>query len=110
MAESQLPDIDLKNIPITKILKSLSDPTRLAIITRLENDETEISCAEFDHLGKKSNLSQHYRNLRLSGLISIRREGRHSYLSLRKDDLDKEFPDLIESIVKSINGHNSIGI
>lgn len=68
--KENLPNIDLNKVTLTQILKSLSDPIRLEIVTKLFKESKECSCAIFNDLGKKSNLSQHYRNLRLNGLIS----------------------------------------
>ncbi|EHO47948.1 ArsR/SmtB family transcription factor [Lentilactobacillus kisonensis] len=101
MIEQQFESPNLADISLTQLLKSLSDPTRLKIVGTLLRAKKEVSCAQFENLGKKSNLSQHYRNLRLAGLVSIRRAGRHSYLALRKTALDERFPDLIETIVNN---------
>lgn len=73
--KENLPNIDLNKVTLTQILKSLSDPIRLEIVTKLFKESKECSCAIFNDLGKKSNLSQHYRNLRLNGLISVRHFG-----------------------------------
>ncbi|OIK61333.1 hypothetical protein ATW62_09210 [Oenococcus oeni] len=61
---------------------------------------TELSCSTFETLGKKSNLSQYYRNLRRNELITIRREGLHNDLSLRSKELNRKFPKLIDTIFK----------
>ncbi|MDN6968716.1 helix-turn-helix transcriptional regulator [Oenococcus sp. UCMA 17063] len=100
MIKKQLLNIDINYIDITQVLKSLSDPIRLEIVLSLAKAGTELSCSKFEYLGKKSNLSQHYKNLRQNGLISIRREGLHSYLSLRSEELNRKFPKLIDTIVK----------
>ncbi|MDN6900585.1 ArsR/SmtB family transcription factor [Oenococcus sicerae] len=94
-----MPDININKIDLTQLLKSLSDPIRLEIIAVLFMANKECSCAIFNDLGKKSNLSQHYRNLRLNALISIRRAGLHSYLTLRRKELDERFPGLLATIV-----------
>ncbi|GAF41048.1 hypothetical protein FC83_GL001911 [Agrilactobacillus composti DSM 18527 = JCM 14202] len=94
-----LPVPAMATITLAQLLKSLSDPTRLAIVTRLADQAAPVSCVLFENLGKKSNLSQHYRNLRLNGLITISKAGRHSYLQLRRQELDAYFPDLIGTIV-----------
>lgn len=90
---------DINKVTLTQVLKSLSDPTRLEIVSTLFKESQECSCEIFNALGKKSNLSQHYRNLRLNGLISIRRSGVHSYLTLRQEELDKRFPGLLRNII-----------
>ncbi|WP_100487329.1 ArsR/SmtB family transcription factor [Sporolactobacillus pectinivorans] len=90
---------NIEDINLEQLLYALSDPTRLQIVTRLYNNQGEQSCSHFEDLGKKSNLSHHYRTLRENGLIHIRRNGRNSFLSLRKTELNKYFPNLIGSIM-----------
>lgn len=94
-----IPDTDINKVTLNQVLKSLSDPIRLEIIATLFKENKELSCAIFNSLGKKSNLSQHYRNLRLNGLISIRRSGIHSYLTLRQKELNQKFPGLLKNII-----------
>lgn len=96
--DSMLSQPKMTDLTLPQLLKSLSDPTRLTIVARLAHVDNEVDCSIFDDLGKKSNLSQHYRNLRLNGLISVRRSGRHSYLTLRQAELATVFPGLITTI------------
>ncbi|KRM05312.1 MAG: helix-turn-helix transcriptional regulator [Liquorilactobacillus ghanensis] len=107
MKQKLLLSVDLDKIELPQILKSLSDPTRLSIVATLYSNNKECSCAIFEHLGKKSNLSQHYRNLRLNGLISVRRSGIHSYLNLRKKELNQKFPGLLENICRNWKHNNN---
>ena len=106
MTDTILAKTDISQVTLTQILKSLSDPIRLEIVARLFEANQECSCEIFNDLGKKSNLSQHYRNLRKNGLISIRRSGVHSYLTLRQEELDQRFPNLLESIVSNHQAEN----
>jgi DNA-binding transcriptional ArsR family regulator len=99
VTDTILTNADIDKLTLTQILKSLSDPTRLEIVSTLFKENQECSCEIFSDLGKKSNLSQHYRNLRLNGLISIRRSGVHSYLTLRQAELNRRFPLLLQTIV-----------
>lgn len=108
MADTVLANADIDKVTLTRILKSLGDPIRLQIVARLFEENQECSCEIFNDLGKKSNLSQHYRNLRTNGLISIRRSGVHSYLSLRQEELNQRFPHLLEDIVSIINRETRI--
>ncbi|MGA3332356.1 ArsR family transcriptional regulator [Levilactobacillus brevis] len=101
VTDTILTNADIDKLTLTKLLKSLSDPTRLEIVSTLFKENQECSCEIFSDLGKKSNLSQHYRNLRLNGLISIRRSGVHSYLALRKKELNRRFPHLLETIISN---------
>lgn len=99
MTDTILANADIDKLTITQILKSLSDPIRLEIVSTLFKENQECSCEIFSGLGKKSNLSQHYRNLRLNGLISIRRSSVHSYLTLRQEELNQRFPHLLQAII-----------
>ncbi|OAT93570.1 ArsR family transcriptional regulator [Lacticaseibacillus rhamnosus] len=92
---------NLDNVSLPAILRSLSDPTRLEIISRLAEAGTALSCDNFNDLGKKSNLSQHYRNLRENGLVTIQRKGRHAFLELRVHALNQHFPGLLEGVISA---------
>ncbi|MFB6467413.1 ArsR/SmtB family transcription factor [Cytobacillus sp. Hz8] len=91
---------DLDGIKVEQVLYALSDPIRLTVVKRLYKSG-EQSCAVFEDLGKKSNLSHHYRTLRECGLIHIKRDGRHSYMTLRQKEMNQRFPGLLESVVKA---------
>lgn len=91
---------DINELKIEQVLYALSDPIRLTIVNRLY-EYGEQSCAVFEDLGLKSNLSHHYRTLREYGIIFVRRDGRHSYMTLRKEELDSRFPGLLDSILKA---------
>ncbi|BAQ56437.1 transcriptional regulator [Lactobacillus acetotolerans] len=101
-----MPNADMDKVKLPQVLKSLSDPIRLTIVATLFKKGPNCSCSVFNYLGKKSNLSQHYRNLRLNGLISIKRSGIHSYLTLRKKEIDQKFPGLLVSIINSWQKNN----
>ncbi|MGX7205531.1 ArsR/SmtB family transcription factor [Enterococcus pingfangensis] len=90
------PNID--DVSMEQILYSLSEPTRLAIVSELDK-EGEVSCNVFEHLGKKNTLSHHYKTLRENGIIHVRAEGRHRFISLRKNELEKKFPNLIDVVL-----------
>lgn len=50
---------DIGKLTLTQILKSLSDPTCLEIVSTLFKENQECSCEIFSDIGKKSKLSQH---------------------------------------------------
>ncbi len=97
----------LDNITLEQILYALSDPIRLTIFSRLFKLEEEKSCSYFDDLAKKNNLSHHYRILRESGIIKVRIDGRHRYISLRADEIHLRFPDLFQTIYSSYTNSNN---
>jgi DNA-binding transcriptional ArsR family regulator len=86
---------------LSSILNALGDPTRLQIIRNLSNQcETTCACCNIDLT--KSALSHHFKVLRESGLINVRIEGKQRFMSIRYDDLEKRFPGLLGTILKSI--------
>ena len=47
----------------------------------------------------KSTFSHHLRILREAGIVTKQIQGTKGYMCLRKDDLDRRFPGLIDSVV-----------
>lgn len=72
---------------ILPLAHALSDPTRLAILLRLQQGE-QCVCTLTDLLeAGQSRLSFHLKVLKDAGLVSGRREGRWSYYRLRPEAL-----------------------
>ncbi|EHI74146.1 ArsR/SmtB family transcription factor [Streptococcus tangpeifui] len=90
------------DIKLEQILYALSEPIRLAIFRELYKSNKERNCSYFSDLGKKNNLSHHYKMLRENGLIRVRIDGRQRFISLRLDELNERFPGLLESIYESL--------
>ncbi|ATW28762.1 transcriptional regulator [Candidatus Formimonas warabiya] len=79
----------------------MGDPIRLQIIKTLAHQcETTCGCCNINL--PKSALSHHFKILRESGLIHVRIEGKQRFLSIRYDELEKRFPGLLSTIIKSI--------
>jgi DNA-binding transcriptional ArsR family regulator len=87
-------------LSLTAVLYALSDETRLRVIESLAETD-EIACGDFNVGMPKSSLSHHLRVLRSSGIISTRREGTALFNRLRKGDVDKRFPGLLDSVLQS---------
>jgi DNA-binding transcriptional ArsR family regulator len=49
----------------------------------------------------KPTFSHHLRILREAGIVTKRVQGARGYMSLRRADLDRRFPGLIDSIVSA---------
>lgn len=86
---------------LSAVLNALGDPIRLQILKNLAG-KSETTCASCNIDLPKSALSHHFKVLREAGLINARIEGKQRFLSIRYDDLEKRFPGLIHSIIKSI--------
>ncbi|MPQ25607.1 ArsR/SmtB family transcription factor [Bacillus paralicheniformis] len=85
---------------LTSVLQALSDPYRLEIVKALA-DTAEKTCGTCTNLNiAKSTLSHHFKVLREAGLLKVRIEGKHHYYSLCKQELEEQFPGLIEAVLK----------
>lgn len=91
------------SITLTGVLHALSDPARLAIVSRLLDAPQGLSCIEaascLDESLPKSTCSQHFQILREAGLIRTERVGVEHSNSLRRDDIESRFPGLLQSVL-----------
>ena len=91
-----------KDLELASVLRALADPIRLEIVRRIAADPSgERQCGSFqDELDcSKQNLSHHARILREAGITRTREDGRNRFVSLRRADLERRFPGLLDSIV-----------
>src|SRR5215471_13444642 len=86
-----------------QILQALADPIRLEIVRQLAGcpSEGELSCGAVTLPVTKSTASHHFKTLLDAGIIAERSEGTRKYLHLRRDELDREFPSLIDSVLRA---------
>jgi ArsR family transcriptional regulator len=72
------------------ILKALADPRRFELLERIAKAACPLGCAQARAALPISaaTLSHHIKELETAGLISIRREGKFHYMSLRPGVLD----------------------
>lgn len=102
-APSKMMDVpDLKDVRIEKILYALSDETRLKIISLIDEAGGELPCASFQEKTgvTKPTLSHHFTILRESGVIATRMEGNQKLNKLRRKEMAKHFPGLLEIVLK----------
>ena len=93
-----------EQIDLPTVLDCLSDPTRLAIVYQLAQQErvrSELPCGDFSGLGGKSNLAYHFAKLRKCGLVRIRIFRTSRLMRLRREDLEARFPGLIDAVINS---------
>lgn len=83
---------------MTRVLHALADPTRLTIVATLVAD-LEKPCGTFPVSVSPSTLSHHFRVLREAGVIHQRDDGSRRYTSLRRDDLERRYPGLIDLVL-----------
>ncbi len=90
---------DLKDVSLPAALHALADPLRLEIVARLTECEVLNSTASCVDGTPKSTVSNHLNVLRAAGLIESRAEGRDRLNRLRREEFDKRFPGLLDSVL-----------
>ena len=85
-----------------QILKSFADDTRLRIINLLKHKELSVSELCFILDVSQPSLSKHLSRLRLTGIVSDRREGMSVYYSLVKPK-EKAHKELLNAIVSGLS-------
>lgn len=87
------------DIDLATILHAFADPLRLEIVSGLDA-RGEACCG--DIIGErvaKSTRSHHVRVLREAGIVATRYVGTTKYARLRRADLDKRFPGLLDAVL-----------
>jgi DNA-binding transcriptional ArsR family regulator len=94
------------SLDLVAILAALSDPTRLTILRRLAEVDADVRCGDFTDLAAKSNLSYHFAKMREAGLVRLRNEGTSRFLTLRRADIERQFPGLLDQLIASAKRMN----
>jgi DNA-binding transcriptional ArsR family regulator len=89
-----------EDITLAGILYALGDPVRLEIVKRLAAN-VELSCSDLDLQVAKSTMSHHFKILREAGVLYCRKQGTQHMNSLRREDLDRAFPGLLDAILQA---------
>jgi DNA-binding transcriptional ArsR family regulator len=86
-----------------RILQALADPVRLEIVRQLAvcPSGNELTCGAVTLPVTKSTASHHFRTLLDAGVIAERSQGTRKFLHLRREELDREFPNLIDSVLRA---------
>ena len=97
---------NLNDVPLGSVLHALSDPTRLEIVRRLDKDRSVegegLSCSNAAPEGlPRATMSNHFDILRGAGLIECRKDGTRVISRLRRADLDKRFPGLLDAVLNA---------
>ena len=95
-----LPHPSIDQIDLANVLAVLGDQTRLAIVRYLaRNEGLPMNCSQFLDFGSKTNLSYHLAKLREAGVTRTEISGTSRLISLRRAELDRRFPGLLDSIL-----------
>lgn len=94
-----LPHPDLADIRLAGVLHALSDPMRLIVVRRLAGAEGEVACSDVPLPVTKSTTTHHFRVLREAGVIAQNYRGTCKMNALRRADLDRLFPGLLDSVL-----------
>src|SRR5665213_3604608 len=89
-------------IELSRVMESLGDATRLAVVAflaSLPGEFPEARCGAFTAFGSKQNLTYHLAKLREAGVTTARPVGTSRFISLRREDLEERFPGLLDSII-----------
>jgi DNA-binding transcriptional ArsR family regulator len=89
------------DIDLVTVLRALADPVRLELLREMwgSTEPSPCSADAYDVDVKAATLSHHFRVLREAGVTTTFVEGRRRWVELRRADLDKRFPGLLDSVL-----------
>ena len=90
----------MDEIDLSNVLNALGDPLRLKIVANLIKGAGSCTGACPDETAK-STLSHHFRVLREAGIVHSQKEGVTLVNSVRKEELNKKFPGLLDSVLRA---------
>jgi DNA-binding transcriptional ArsR family regulator len=102
MAVYELEHPAVDDITLTGVLFALSDPARLEIVREVADGPLDMAeCGATNPDLPKSTKSHLMKVLREAGLIRNEPNGRNRTITLRKQELDRRFPGLLDSVLSS---------
>lgn len=106
MARTNTARADVDDLNLGTVLRALADEHRRAVITELAADESdsERMCQSFDLPVTKQTRTYHFRTLRDAGLICDIDYGNKKGIRLRRADIDRRFPGLLDLLVAEYSG------
>jgi DNA-binding transcriptional ArsR family regulator len=87
-------------IELAGVLQALSDPVRLTIVEELAAGG-EQACGAIPLPVSASTRSHHFRILREAGVTITRTAGTTRLVSLRRADLERRFPGLLDAVLRA---------
>ncbi|GAB3652746.1 helix-turn-helix domain-containing protein [Glycomyces tarimensis] len=98
------PHPELSELGLQQILEAIVDPVRRSIVAQLAAADRDVKCGDFDIPVSKSTATHHFNVLREAGLIRQYYAGTSRMNSLRRTDLDKAFPGLLDAVIAGQTG------
>ncbi|MGW0535208.1 ArsR/SmtB family transcription factor [Streptomyces sp. NPDC003032] len=89
-----------EEMDLRTVLHALADPLRFGVIARFlrEPEDAERTCAYFQLPVSKSTTSHHFKVMREAGLLRMVDHGNSRTAVLRRKDLNKRFPGLLDLV------------
>ena len=102
---TRLPHPEIEDVRLTEVLFALSDPARLEIVRELSDGPLSMAeCGLINPALPKSTRSHLFKVLREAGVVRNEPQGRGRRVTLRKDELDRAFPGLLDAVLAPPTG------
>ncbi|MGQ4514578.1 helix-turn-helix domain-containing protein [Streptomyces sp. DW26H14] len=88
-----------EDITLQGVLEALTDPVRRSIVRQLADVEDGMACGTFDINVTRSTSTHHFKVLRRAGILRQEYVGTVKTNSLRRADLDRALPGLLDAIL-----------
>jgi len=88
-----------EDITLQGVLEALTDPVRRSIVRQLAAAERPQACGTFDINVTRATSTHHFKVLRRAGVIRQHYEGTVKLNTLRRDDLERAVPGLLNAIL-----------
>lgn len=88
-----------EDIALQDVLEALVDPVRRSIVRQLADAAQDMACGTFDINVTRSTSTHHFKVLRRAGVIWQHYVGTVKLNALRRADLDRAFPGLLDAII-----------
>jgi DNA-binding transcriptional ArsR family regulator len=94
---------DTATADVVEVLQALSDPVRLEIVRQVaaQGEDGELSCGQLRVPVGKSTCSHHLKTLNCAGVTAEREEGTRKYIRLRRAELERSYPGLIDAVLRA---------
>lgn len=101
--KKRVPQPSYDSLNLTTILAALADPVRRHLVCVLFDEGKPIECGMAAHELSltAATLSHHWRTLREAGLTMTTVQGRSRFIELRKEEVDKKFPGLLDAVLRA---------